>query len=105
MVISILSRKTRLKDRSQWEGALAQALPRLLGAMEAEAGFVSVQYLWSADEEGQFAQITTWQTKDDCRRYVRGGAAATVATIEEAVVPTAPHPDGAWVRKTYEIAV
>jgi heme-degrading monooxygenase HmoA len=105
MVISILSRKTRLKDRSQWEAALLQAMPRLRGVIEAEAGFVSVQYLWSTEDDGQFAQITTWQTLDDCRRYVRGGAAATVATIEEAAVPTAPHPDGAWVRKTYEIAL
>ena len=105
MVISILNRKTRLADRAQWEAALAKVMPQLRKVVDAEAGFVSVQYLWSAEDDGRFVQVTTWQTLDDCRRYVRQGPAATVATIEEAAVPTAPHPDGAWTRQTYEAAV
>ncbi|MDO8614747.1 MAG: hypothetical protein Q7T33_03295 [Dehalococcoidia bacterium] len=104
MVISILVRKTRVKDRAGWESALQAVLPKVRQVVEAEPGFVSLQYLWSPDEEGAMAQITTWQSLDDCRRYVRGGAAATAATIEDAAIPTAPHPDGAWVRKNFEVA-
>jgi hypothetical protein len=105
MVLSILTRKSRLKDRAQWESQLAKALPAIKQVLEAEFGFVSVEYLWSADEDGAFAQITTWRSLDDCWRYVRQGSAATVATLEEAAVPTALHPNGAWVRTTYESAV
>lgn len=104
MVVSILTRRTRLKDRAQWEAQLSKLLPRVKPVLEAEAGFVSVQYLWGTEENGEIAQITTWRTLDDCRRYVRQGGAATVATLEDAAMPTAPHPDGAWVRRTYEVA-
>ena len=34
-----------------------------------------------------------------------GGTAATVATIEESAVPTAPYPDGSWVRQTFDTAI
>ena len=104
MVVSILRRKSRLAARARWQSQLAGVLPKITGILEKSAGFVSVQYAWDVNDEGAFAQITTWQTEDDCRRYVREGAAATVATIEEAAVPTAPHPDGKWVRQTYEVA-
>lgn len=104
MVVSILMRKTRITDRAQYEGLVAGLLPKVTEVMKGLPGFVSVQYLWSLTAEGEIAQITTWAAPDDCRRYVRDGAAATVATIEDAVIPTAAHPDGAWVRKTYETA-
>jgi len=102
MVVSILTRRTRLRDRAQWEAALRKVLPKVTERLEAEHGFASVQYAWGAENDGEFAQITTWKTLGDCRGYVRGGGAAAVATIEDAAVPTAPHPDGAWVRKTFE---
>jgi len=102
MIVSILTRKTRITDRGQWRAALEGVLPKLTSLLEAEPGFVSVEYLWSTDEPGRFAQVTTWQSADDCQRYVRGGGAATVATFEDAAIPTAPHPDGAWVRRTFE---
>lgn len=104
MVVSILMRKTRIRDSAQYDALVAELLPKATEIMKAQPGFVSVQYLWSLTAEGEIAQITTWTTSDDCRRYVREGAAATVATIEDAVIPTAAHPDGAWVRKTYETA-
>jgi heme-degrading monooxygenase HmoA len=103
MVISILRRKTRLNDRGRWEAQLAGALPKIAAILEKSPGFVSVQYAWDVHDGGAFAQITTWQSEDDCERYVREGAAATVATIEEAAIPTAMHPDGKWVRQTYEV--
>jgi heme-degrading monooxygenase HmoA len=103
MVISILRRKSRLTDRARWQSQLDIVLPKITGVLEESPGFVSLQYAWDTNEEGAFAQLTTWQTEDDCKRYVREGAAASIATIEEAAVPTAPHPDGRWVRQTYEV--
>jgi heme-degrading monooxygenase HmoA len=102
MVVSILTRKTRITDRSQYEGLVSTLTEKLSGLFEALPGFVSVQYLWGLSGEGEIAQITTWATADDCRRYVREGVAATVATIEDGIIPTAAHPNGAWVRRTYE---
>ena len=103
MVISIVMRKTAVKDRGQWESRLGQAMAALQGVLGEQRGFVSVQYLWGAEDGGEMAQITTWQTLDDCRAYVREGGAATVAAYEDRALPTAPHPDGAWVRKTFEV--
>ena len=104
MVVSILRRKSRLTDRARWQSQLNVVLPKITGILEKSAGFVSVQYAWDVNEEGAFAQITTWQSEDDCKRYVREGGAATIATLEEAAIPTAPHPEGRWVRQTYEDA-
>ena len=101
MVTSILTRHTRLTERAVWEAALGTALPKIREVLEAAPGFVSVQYLWGTDEPGHIAQITTWQSGDDCQRYVREGSAAMVATIEDAVVPTAAYPNGSWVRQTF----
>lgn len=102
MVVSILTRKTRITDRSQWQSALDAVLPKLRAVLDAEAGFESVEYLWSTEEPGAFVQITTWASPGDCINYVRGGGAATVATLEDAAIPTAPFPDGAWVRRNFE---
>lgn len=101
MVISILTRRTRITDRNVWEGALSTVRPKIDEVLKGEPGFVSVQYLWGADEPGSIAQITTWASEDDCRSYIRRGGAATVATIEDAAVPTAGYPNGNWVRQNF----
>jgi heme-degrading monooxygenase HmoA len=88
-------------ERPVWEAALGTVLPKIRVVLEAAPGFVSVQYLWGTDEPGHIAQITTWRDQDDCRRYVREGAAAMVATIEDAAAPTAAYPNGSWVRQTF----
>ena len=103
MIVSILTRKVRVQDRSYWEAQLRAALPSIVAVLEAQAGFLSAQYLWGIENNGETAQITTWKSWDDCRRYVRGGGAAMVATLEEAVLPTAPYPEGTWVRKTFAV--
>jgi hypothetical protein len=103
MVVSILRRKSRISDRGRWEAQLAGVLTKITALLEKAPGFVSVQYAWDVFGEGEFAQITTWRSEDDCKRYVREGTAATIATLEEAAIPTALHPDGRWVRQTYEI--
>lgn len=103
MIVSILLRKTRISDRAEWQKRLNGVMPRLIDILEASPGFVAVAYAWGASGDGEIMQETRWQTIEDCRRYVREGAAADVATIEDAVIPTAPHPDGAWTRKTFEV--
>ena len=103
MVISIVTRKTALKERARWESRLSEALPQIREVLRQQRGFVSLQYLWGAEDDGETAQITTWETLEDCRRYVRDGGAATVAAYEERAAPTAPHPDGTWLRKTFEV--
>jgi hypothetical protein len=104
MIISVLTRKTRLKDEPAWRAALEPVLPRIREVLEREPGFASVEYYWGVDEAGLTAQITTWESEQACKDYIRGGGAASVATIEEAAVPTAPYPDGAWVRKNFVTA-
>jgi len=101
MVISILTRHTRITDRAIWEASLGTVLPKIRDIMQAQPGFVSVQYLWGADEPGRFAQITTWDSEEQCRSYIREGAAATVATIEDGAVPTASYPNGNWLRQNF----
>lgn len=103
MIVSIVLRKTRVNDRAEWEKRLSGLLPRVKAALEAAEGFVSIQYSWGAHGEGEMMQLTTWQTLADCQRYVREGVAADIATMEDALLPTAPHPNGAWVRKTFEV--
>jgi hypothetical protein len=104
MVKSILTRKTAIKDRAQWQSRLDAVLPKVRAVLEAEPGFESVEYAWGAENDGEFTQTTSWKTAEDCRRYVRDGGAATVGALEDRAIPTASHPEGAWVRKTYEEA-
>jgi heme-degrading monooxygenase HmoA len=104
MVKSILTRKTFVKDRAEWQSRLDGVLPKLRDVLDAEPGFQSVEYVWGAQDDGEFAQITEWDSLDNCNHYVRDGGAATVAALEDRAIPTASQPDGTWVRKTYEDA-
>ena len=103
MIISIVTRKTSVAERAQWQSRLEGVLPKITDALKAEAGFAGVQYLWGSEDDGVMGQITRWQTLDHCHRYVRDGGAATVAMLEDRAVPTVPYPDGAWVRRTFEV--
>jgi hypothetical protein len=103
MVISILTRKTSVTDSDQWRSRLEGALPAITEVLKGERGFAGVEHLWGAEDDGLMGQITRWQTLDDCRRYVREGGAATVAMLEDRALPTASYPDGAWVRRTFEV--
>lgn len=100
-----MARQTRITERAVWEAALGTVLPKIREVLAGEPGFISVEYMWGMDEPGRFVQITTWESQADCERYVRGGGAAMVATIEDAAVPTAAYPNGGWVRRTYETTV
>ncbi len=103
MIISIVTRKTSVAERAQWQSRLEGVLPKITDALKAETGFVDVQYLWGAEDDGVMGQITRWETLDHGHRYVRDGGAATVAMLEDRAVPTAPYPDGAWMRRTFEV--
>jgi hypothetical protein len=103
MIVSILMRKTRIQDRTEWEKRLAGVLPRVKDILKGEQGFVSVEYSWGVEDDGEMMQVTGWNALEDCQLHVRGGGAADIATMEDAVLPTAPFPDGAWVRKTFEV--
>lgn len=104
MVKSILTRNTAVKDRAEWQSRLDAVLPKVRAVLEAETGFQAVEYIWGALDDGEFAQITVWDTLDNCNHYVRDGGAATVGALEDRAIPTASQPDGTWVRKTYEDA-
>ena len=53
-------------------------------------------------DDGGMVQVTQWQSMDDCRAYLRNGGAAMAATILDGFFPTAPFPNGNWVRETVE---
>ena len=103
MVTSTLRRKTTVTDAAEFEkrsGALAGRLEPLLAK---QPGFVSREMTRDRDDGGM-VETTVWQTDADCRAYLRNGGAAMVATMLDAFFPTAPFPDGNWVRETVEQA-
>jgi heme-degrading monooxygenase HmoA len=99
MIVSRLSRKTAISDPGEWEKRAARLLERARPFLERQPGFAGIEL---QREDGGLVEETRWQSMDDCRRYVRGGAAATVATMADAALPTAPYPNGAWLRETLE---
>jgi hypothetical protein len=101
MVTSTLRRKTTVTDAGDWEKRQAALLGRLLPYLEKQPGFVSHEMQRDGDA-GDMTQVTTWRSMDDCRAYLRQGAAAMAATWLDAFFPTAPYPDGTWVRETVE---
>lgn len=100
MIVSIVTRSTGAPP-AEWKQRTEVLLPRLLALLRRQPGFVSLEMLRAAD--GRLVEITRWETAEDCRRYVRGGAAATAAALSDAVFPTAAYPNGAWVRRTFEV--
>lgn len=102
MIVSVLSRHTAVADAGEWDRRAARLLERVRPLLERQPGFAGVEL--ERGEGGQLTETTRWQSWDDCRRYVREGAAATVATISDAFLPTAPYPNGTWLRESYEEA-
>lgn len=100
MIVSTLKRKTAIADREEWDKRAERLLARLRPYLERQPGFAGIE-LKLADG-GDMTEATSWQSNEDCERYVRGGAAATAATMSDALLPTAPYPNGAWARETSE---
>jgi heme-degrading monooxygenase HmoA len=103
MIRSTLTRKTTVTDADEFERWQAALSERLLPLLQRQPGFVSHEMRRDGDGGGM-AQIKVWQSADDCRAYLRNGAAAMAATMLDAFFPTAPFPDGNWVRENAEVA-
>lgn len=101
MIRSTLRRKTTVRDAAEWDRRQAALQQRLAPFLERQQGFRS-QELRRDGDDGGMVQVTEWATAVDCRAYLRNGAAAMAATWLDAFFPTAPFPDGNWVRETVE---
>lgn len=102
MIVSALSRKTAIANQEEQGRRANRLLERLQPFLERQTGFAGMELQWG--EDGYLTELTRWRTQEDCRRYVREGAAATAATMSDALLPTAPYPNGTWSRKTHEEA-
>ncbi len=101
MIVSVLRRKTAIADPDEWDRRAARLLERLRPFLERQPGFLGVEL--SRHDDGSMTEETRWQSMGDCQQYVRDGGAATAATISDALLPTAPYPNGAWARETREV--
>jgi hypothetical protein len=84
MIRSTLTRMTTVTD--------ADDFAKRQSALEGREG-----------EAGGMLQVTVWTTDADCRGYLRNGSAAMAATMLDAFFPTAPFPDGNWVRENHDV--
>lgn len=101
-VVSTLRRKTTVTAADDFAQRQAGLLPRLVPLLECQPGFLSHEL--RQDGEGGMVEVTRWATADDCRAYLRNGAAAMAATMLDGFFPTAPYPDGTWLRENAEEA-
>ena len=100
MIVSTLTRQTAITDSEEWDRRAESLLERLRPFLERQPGFAGIDL--SRGDSGRLTEETRWESMADCRRYVREGAAATAATISDALLPTARYPNGAWLRETRE---
>jgi heme-degrading monooxygenase HmoA len=98
MIRSTLNRTTTVTDAADFAKRQAALEGRLLPLLQKQSGFVSHEMRRDGDAGGM-VQVTVWNTDADCRAYLRNGAAAMAATMLDAFFPTAPFPDGNWLRQ------
>ncbi len=103
MVTSTLRRMTTVTRADEWATRETALLSRLRPHLERQPGFVSHELRRDGDG-GSMVEVTCWENAQDCRAYLRNGAAATAATMLDGFFPTAPFPHGNWVRETVEQA-
>jgi heme-degrading monooxygenase HmoA len=101
MVVSTLKRFCTVRDPEEFEKRRQGLLGRLVPYLQKQPGFVSHELRRDGDA-GQMVEVTAWRSTDDCRAYLRNGAAAMASTWLDAFFPTAPYPNGTWVRETVE---
>lgn len=101
MITSTLTRTTTVTDADEFEKRAAGLTARLKPLLERQPGFVSREMRREGDGGGMVEE-TRWQSMDDCRAYLRNGGAAMAATMIDAFFPTAPYPNGNWVRANTE---
>lgn len=103
MFVSTLRRKTIVTDAGEFAKRKDALAARLKPLLERQPGFAGYEMHRDGDIGGM-TQVTRWATADDCRAYLRNGGAAMAATILDAFFPTAPFPNGNWVRENVEQA-
>jgi hypothetical protein len=94
-----LRRQTTITKPEDWDKRVAGYTTRVLPYLQQQPGFTAHTINRDGDT-GAMTETTTWRTPDDCRNFIRGGPAATAATWLDAFLPTAPYPDGTWLRET-----
>jgi hypothetical protein len=99
MIVSTLRRTCTVTSQEEWDARQPRLLARLTPYLQRQPGFVAHE-LRRDGEAGGMIDTTSWASEDDCRAYLRGGAAAMAATWLDAFFPTAAFPDGNWVRET-----
>ena len=97
MFVATLRRKTTVVKAEEFEQRKASLLERLLPYLQRQPGFAGHEL--THGEGGEMVEVTRWATEADRTRYLRGGAAAMAATWMDAALPTAPYPNGTWVRE------
>lgn len=103
MTVSTLRRTSTISKQQDWDARLRALLATLQPHLERQPGFVSHDLRREGDG-GAMVEVTRWRSDADCRRYLREGAAALAATMLDAAFPTAPYPNGTWLRETSEDA-
>lgn len=98
MFVATLRRQTTVGKAEEFEQRKAALLERLTPYLQRQPGFVSHELSREGDG-GAIVEVTRWATEEDGRRYLRGGAAAMAATWLDGYLPTAPYPNGTWVRE------
>jgi hypothetical protein len=100
-VVSTLRRTCIVTSQEEWDKRSGALLARLLPYLQRQPGFVAHELRRDGDGGGM-VESTHWRSHDDCRAYLRGGSAAMCATWLDAFFPTAPFPNGNWMRETVE---
>lgn len=103
MVESTLRRISTVTDPAECEKRRQALAARLLPHLQRQPGFIAHELRFAGDGGAQ-VEVTSWRTAEDCRSYLRNGAAAMAATWLDAFFPTAPFPNGNWTRETIERA-
>ena len=103
MIVATLTRTSVVTDAGEFEKRRAALLARLFPYLQRQPGFVAHELRADGDTGGMI-ETTNWRTEADCRAFLREGAAAMAATWLDAFFPTAPYPNGNWLRTTAEVA-
>ncbi len=103
MNVATLTRATTVTQTEEFDKRRDAYLARLVPYLQRQPGFVAHELRRDGDG-GAMVETTTWRSEADCRAFLRGGAAAMAATWLDAFFPTAPYPDGNWLRTMAEVA-
>jgi heme-degrading monooxygenase HmoA len=103
MFVATLKRTTVVAHAEEFEKRRGALLARLLPYLQRQPGFVAHE-LQRDGEAGGMIETTTWRSEADRRAFLREGAAAMAATWLDAFFPTAPYPNGNWIRTMAEVA-